>query len=218
MPLVLAASLLIGCPLAATKPAPSGGTAMESTPVSVATPDSTPTSASGESDVATPEAAKVRLRWYSFYQENVARFEVYRGPSREGPWERVSTEAQLLMGQGFYQAENPDDAPEYVFEDTDVSDGQTYWYYIGKVDLVGRRARYTRHPIMAVARAQRAGQAEPTVARVRVAPPPPVPGRMPTPPPPLATPAPTPTPAPAQPLPTPSPSFPAPAEAGLETF
>lgn len=179
---------------------------MAPAPAATVAPAATPTPA--------PAQGIASITWRSFLQDGVREFEIYRADRREGPWERVNSPDELFLGRAFLDAMEGDEPVSYTFTDRTVVPGRSYWYYIGKVDLAGRRSRYTRTPLHVVARDANAPVpvATATPAPPRVAPPPPDPTRLPP------TPTPAPTQAPAAPTPTPIPTFTAPADSPLPTF
>jgi hypothetical protein len=110
------------------------------------TPEASPTETSQQTAVEPEPQGEITIRWTTYWQNNVDRFEVYRGESRDGPWEMVSGD-ELIQGEAFLNSYTGETEPvEYVFTDDGLKAGEAYWYYIGKVDLTGRRSRYTRNP------------------------------------------------------------------------
>ena len=77
------------------------------------------------------------IRWSTETEVNTAGFNVYRGPSEDGPWEKINQ--RLIPG-----SPDPLRGGSYVFTDTNVIAGVTYWYELEEVELGGRTARLER--------------------------------------------------------------------------
>jgi hypothetical protein len=79
--------------------------------------------------------AAVELRWMTGSEMETLGFHVYRGPSAEGPWERVT--ASVIPGLGF----SPEGA-RYAYTDTPLQNGRAYFYLLEEVETTGRTARH----------------------------------------------------------------------------
>jgi len=95
--------------------------------------------ATTEVDLLTFEArafdGAVELSWETGSELRNLGFHVYRGPSAEGPWERLT--ANLIPGLG----SSPQGA-RYVYRDSSLSNGITYYYLLEDVETTGRIERH----------------------------------------------------------------------------
>ncbi len=83
---------------------------------------------------ARPFDGAVELSWETGSEMNNLGFHVYRGPSADGPWERVT--ASLIPGLG----SSPEGA-RYVYRDSPLSNGVPYYYLLEDVETTGRISR-----------------------------------------------------------------------------
>lgn len=91
------------------------------TPTPAAAPDSRP---------------RVTLRWTTASENENYGFFVLRGDKEQGPFRGLNEKA--IAGAG--SSENPHD---YVFEDFDVKQGVTYYYYLESVSTKGEREKFS---------------------------------------------------------------------------
>jgi hypothetical protein len=84
------------------------------------------------------------IRWSTETEVNTAGFNVYRGLSEDGPWEKINP--RLIPG-----SPDPLRGGSYVFTDTNVIAGVTYWYELEEVELGGRATRLERTTATATA-------------------------------------------------------------------
>jgi len=77
----------------------------------------------------------VELSWETGSELRNLGFHVYRGASADGPWERLT--ANLIPGLG----SSPQGA-RYVYRDSTVSNGTTYYYLLEDVETTGRVERH----------------------------------------------------------------------------
>ncbi len=77
------------------------------------------------------------IRWSTETEVNTAGFNVYRALSEEGPWEKINP--RLVPG-----SPDPLRGGSYVFTDTNVIAGVTYWYELEEVELGGHATRLER--------------------------------------------------------------------------
>lgn len=77
------------------------------------------------------------VRWSTESEVNTAGFNVYRSLSEDGPWAKINP--QLIPG-----SPDPLRGGTYVFTDTNVIAGQTYWYELEEVELGGQINRLER--------------------------------------------------------------------------
>lgn len=88
----------------------------------------------------TPEPPKGRvgepivIRWSTETEVNTAGFNVYRSLNEAGPWEQIN--ARLIPG-----SPDPVLGGSYVFTDTNVVAGVTYWYELEEIELSGQATR-----------------------------------------------------------------------------
>lgn len=75
------------------------------------------------------------ITWETASEVNTAGFNVYRGPSAEGPWTQVNT--TLIP-----PASDPVSGGSYEFRDTSAVANQTYYYLLEEVELNGASTRY----------------------------------------------------------------------------
>lgn len=85
------------------------------------------------------------IRWSTETEVNTAGFNVYRAFDQDGPWEKVNP--RLIPG-----SPDPLRGGSYVFTDTNVIAGVTYWYELEEIELSGRALRLERTTATAQAR------------------------------------------------------------------
>lgn len=73
---------------------------------------------------------EVRLSWRTASEVENAGFNLYRALSTNGPWTKINE--SLIEARG-----NPDSGADYVYTDTSVIKGITYFYKLEDVDLYG---------------------------------------------------------------------------------
>ncbi|MCB0203228.1 MAG: hypothetical protein H6649_02705 [Caldilineae bacterium] len=88
------------------------------------------------------------IRWSTETEVDTAGFNVYRSQSEEGPWTKINP--SLIPG-----SPDPIRGGSYVFTDTNVLAGVTYWYELEEVELSGQTTRLER--TTAVAKSQGLG-------------------------------------------------------------
>ena len=104
--------------------------------------ESTPTQSASE--VPSSEASKTphdeplanTLKWTTASEVENFGFDIYRGLSEDGPFERVTTE--LLPGAG-----TTDEPQNYVYLDSDIDPSRDYYYYIESISLGGIRETFS---------------------------------------------------------------------------
>lgn len=83
------------------------------------------------------------IRWVTQSEEDVFGYDVFRGASETGPFQRINAETILGVGTT--------DLPQrYQFSDGAIRAGTVYWYYIESVSLSGERSKLT--PVYAARR------------------------------------------------------------------
>lgn len=76
------------------------------------------------------------LRWKTASEVDNFGFDVYRGPSPDGPFERIT--AEPIPGAG-----TTDEPQYYVFVDDTIEAGRPYWYFVESISMMGARERFT---------------------------------------------------------------------------
>lgn len=123
---LLALALLAGLALAVSSPASAKAPAVQQ-------PDE-------------PPGEPIIIRWSTETEVNTAGFNVFRSLAEDGPWEKINL--RLIPG-----SPDPLRGGSYVFTDTNVIAGVTYWYELEEIELSGQATRLERTS----ATAQRAG-------------------------------------------------------------
>ncbi len=83
-----------------------------------------------------PEDYKNVLRWATASEVDNFGYDIYRGESEDGPFERVT--AEPLLGAG-----TTDETSEYEYLDTTIDPYKAYWYYVESISKAGKRERFT---------------------------------------------------------------------------
>lgn len=76
------------------------------------------------------------LRWKTASEVDNFGFDVYRGDSEDGPFERLTEEP--IPGAG-----TTDEPQQYVFVDDTIEAGKAYWYYVESISMMGVREQFT---------------------------------------------------------------------------
>ncbi len=76
------------------------------------------------------------LRWTTASEVDNFGFDIYRGDSEEGPFERVTNEP--LPGAG-----TTDEPQSYVWVDADIDPRRDYWYFIESISIHSERERFS---------------------------------------------------------------------------
>lgn len=84
---------------------------------------------------AVPDAAGVRLVWWTASETNCAGFHIWRSETEDGDYVRVNT--VLIPGRGSASGMH-----EYTFTDTGAEPGGTYYYKIEDVSMLGSSSFY----------------------------------------------------------------------------
>jgi hypothetical protein len=82
------------------------------------------------------ETHKNTLTWKIASELDNFGFDVYRGESEEGPFERINK--KTIPGAG-----STDALTQYSFVDATIDPYKTYWYYVESISLSGHRERFT---------------------------------------------------------------------------
>jgi hypothetical protein len=76
------------------------------------------------------------LKWTTASEVDNFGFDIYRGLSEDGPFEKITTE--LLAGAG-----TTDEPQHYIFVDEAIDPSRDYFYYIESISLGGVRERFS---------------------------------------------------------------------------
>ncbi len=76
------------------------------------------------------------LRWTTASEIDNFGFDVYRGMTEEGPWERIT--AEPIAGAG-----TTDVATDYVFVDEEIDPAKDHYYWIESISMEGVREAFT---------------------------------------------------------------------------
>ncbi len=76
------------------------------------------------------------LRWSTASEVDNFGFDVYRGASEEGPFERLTIDP--IPGAG-----TTDTPSQYQYVDETIDPGTTYYYYVESISLQGIREQFT---------------------------------------------------------------------------
>lgn len=95
-------------------------------------PETRPAQQSGEQP-----GQPIIIRWSTETEVNTAGFNVWRSLNEDGPWEQINP--RLIPG-----SPDPLRGGSYVFTDTQVIAGVTYWYELEEVELNGQTTRLER--------------------------------------------------------------------------
>lgn len=99
--------------------------------------DETEQAAAEKSDAAKAEASLVNsLKWTTASEVDNFGFDIYRGTSEDGPFERMT--AEPLAGAG-----TVDEPQHYVWVDDTIDPEQDYWYYIESITIDNVRERFS---------------------------------------------------------------------------
>ncbi len=102
-------------------------------PVDAPAPSAGPVAAPAETQ---PEPLRNTLRWTTASEVDNFGFDIYRGTSEDGPFERMT--AQPLPGAG-----TVDEPQDYVWYDEDIDPARDYWYYIESISIDNVRERFS---------------------------------------------------------------------------
>ena len=129
---VVGAAVLMACAGGAPPaPAPVEGAAPAATPSAEPQPSATPQPAAAP----TPPYRNT-VRWSTASEVDNFGYDVYRGTSAEGPFERLTKDP--IPGAG-----TTDEPQKYSFVDETIDPYVTYFYYVESISLAGERERFT---------------------------------------------------------------------------
>lgn len=78
---------------------------------------------------------KAKVTWQTASEVNTAGFNLYRGPTAEGPWQKIND--SLIP-----PSQDPIRGGDYEFIDTTAEPGKTYYYELEEVELSGTTTRF----------------------------------------------------------------------------
>ena len=114
--------------------ASSGGQGPATEPTPPPSASEAPSPAASETPYDEPLANT--LKWTTASEVENFGFDIYRGLSEDGPFERITVE--LLPGAG-----TTDEPQNYVFLDSDIDPSRDYYYYIESISLGGIRETFS---------------------------------------------------------------------------
>ena len=85
---------------------------------------------------ATKAKDSLKLKWATASEVDNFGYDVYRGTSAEGPFERLTKDP--IPGAG-----TTDEPQKYSFVDETIDPYVTYFYYVESISLAGERERFT---------------------------------------------------------------------------
>ena len=91
---------------------------------------------SEESTEGEPATHRNEIQWTTATEVDNFGYDVYRGTSEDGPFERLNENP--IPGAG-----TTDEPTSYSFIDDDLDPYQTYWYYLESISMTGVRERFS---------------------------------------------------------------------------
>ena len=76
------------------------------------------------------------IRWSTASEEDNFGYDIYRGLTEDGPFERITTDP--LPGAG-----TTDIPQNYEYRDDTIKPETVYWYYVEAISMAGNRKRMT---------------------------------------------------------------------------
>ena len=92
--------------------------------------------------MATSSSAAITIKWSTATELDTAGFNLYRAESNQGPYTRLNTDLIPASPDPFVGG-------SYVFTDTSVVAGQTYFYQLEDIDLSGAATRHDANQVTA---------------------------------------------------------------------
>jgi len=120
---------------AAATPAATPSLAPSPTPQPTATAAPAPTAEPSPSPTPAPPYRNT-VRWSTASEVDNFGYDVYRGTSPDGPFERLTKDP--VPGAG-----TTDEPQRYSYVDDTIDPHQTYYYYVESIALTGERERFT---------------------------------------------------------------------------
>ena len=76
------------------------------------------------------------IRWTTQSEEEIFAYDIWRGPARDGPFNRINSHSIPAYG-------TTDMPQHYEYRDVDIEADTAYWYYVQSVTLTGERKQLT---------------------------------------------------------------------------
>ena len=95
-----------------------------------------PPAESSEEESSEGEVYKNYLRWSLASEADNFGFDVYRGESEDGPFERITEKP--ILGAG-----STDEPTHYEFIDENLDPYATYWYFVESISMTGQRSPFS---------------------------------------------------------------------------
>jgi hypothetical protein len=95
-----------------------------------------PAGAPGTAAAAPAEPYKNTIRWTTASEVDSFGFDVFRGESAEGPFERLN--AKPIAGAG-----TSDESHSYAWVDDTIDPAKEYYYYVESISIEGVREKFT---------------------------------------------------------------------------
>lgn len=89
-----------------------------------------------QSAVAEADRVANTARWSTASELDNFGYDVYRGDSEEGPFERLT--ADPIQGAG-----TTDEPQQYSYRDENIDPCKAYWYYVEAISTSGTREKFT---------------------------------------------------------------------------
>ncbi len=98
--------------------------------------DPAPAAPAAPATASQPAVLENVIRWSTASEVDNFGYDVFRGPTEEGPFERVNETP--IPGHG-----TTDEPRQYAFHDTSIAPDTVYYYYVESISLQGERERFT---------------------------------------------------------------------------
>ena len=89
-----------------------------------------------QTDIPSEERLANTLKWTTASEEDNFGFDVYRGNTQEGEFERITVDPVLGAG-------TTDFPSEYQYRDDTIDPCKAYWYYVESISTGGTREKFT---------------------------------------------------------------------------
>ncbi|MCP4896792.1 MAG: hypothetical protein GY906_07415 [bacterium] len=86
--------------------------------------------------IESKEPIKNTVRWVTASEVENFGFDIYRGTSEDGPFDRITEDP--LEGAG-----TTDEPQKYVYVDDTIEAGQSYYYYVESISMAGVREKFS---------------------------------------------------------------------------
>lgn len=92
--------------------------------------------AASQEPAAPAEELHNKIRWATASEINNFGYDVYRGDTEEGPFERLTPSP--ILGAG-----TTDETQRYEYIDKTIEPGKDYYYFVESISIHGERERFT---------------------------------------------------------------------------